>query len=150
MTIGRVCTREVVVAYTHEPLHEAARLMREHHTGTVVVVEVAGGARVPVGIVTDRDIAVAVFATDCDAQKLLVGDVTREALLTVREDADILDVVQQMRDHGVRRVPVVDTRGTLVGIVSSDDLLEVLSEQLSGLAGIGARAMAREEQRIVR
>lgn len=150
MAIGRVCTREVVVAYTHEPLREAARLMREHHTGTVVVVEVAGGMRVPVGIITDRDIAVAVFAIDCDAQKLMVGDVTRGALLTVREDADILDVVSQMRDHGVRRVPVVDAHGALVGIVSSDDLLEVLAEQLSGLARIGVQAASREAQRIVR
>jgi CBS domain-containing protein len=149
MTVGRVCTREVVVAYRHEPLREAARLMRERHTGTVVVVDVVGGSRMPVGIVTDRDIAVAVFAADCDAQKLLVGDVTMDALLTVREDADILDVVAQMRDHGVRRVPVVDSRGVLVGIVSADDLLDVLAEELSGLARIGERAVTREQRREV-
>ncbi|GIK88524.1 MAG: hypothetical protein BroJett026_40050 [Betaproteobacteria bacterium] len=121
-------------------LAEAARLMREHHVGTLVVVEDAPKGRVPVGMLTDRDIAVGILAGGVDPRSLRVGEVMTEKPVTIRESDDVLDALRMMRSRGVRRLPVTDEGGVLVGILSLDDLLEAVAEQLAELA----RAIAVE------
>jgi CBS domain-containing protein len=122
-----------------------ARLMRHHHVGTLVVVEeMNGGRRVPVGIVTDRDAVVEVMATGLDPNTITVGDIMEQELVTARESEGVLETMQIMRYKGVRRLPIVDKDGQLVGIVSFDDLLEILAEQLGELAKIVAREQSRE------
>src|SRR3990172_5533276 len=105
MNAGELCNREVVFAYRNTPLVEAARLMREHHVGSLVVVVDRLSERVPVGILTDRDIVVAVVAKALDPRALTVGDVMAGELLTVREQDGIPDTLRLMREKGVRRVP---------------------------------------------
>ena len=145
MTIGEICTRETVITTRETTVAAAARLMRQHHVGTLVVVDqVNGGKRVPVGIVTDRDAVVEVMATGLDPNAITVGDIMDQELVTARENEGVLETMQIMRYKGVRRLPIVDKDGQLVGIVSFDDLLEVLAEELSELAKIFAREQARE------
>ena len=130
MKLSELCNPFVVSAQRTTPLTEAARLMREHHVGSLVVIEETGKGRVPVGILTDRDIVVAVVAREVDPRTLAVGDVMSSDLATVQADDSVVDVLRLMRRRGIRRVPVVSEAGTLAGIVTIDDLLESAAEQL--------------------
>lgn len=143
--IGEICTRDVVFAARETTIATAARLMRHAHVGSLVVVEqMNGGKRAPVGIITDRDIVVEVIATGLKPETITVGDIMADGLLTGRESEGVLETMEMMRCKGVRRLPIVDKNGQLVGIVTVDDLLEVLAEELNELAKIVAREQAHE------
>jgi CBS domain-containing protein len=144
-TIGELCNREVIVARSDTTVAEAAKLMRHHHTGSVVIVEENGGVgRIPVGIITDRDIVIEVCAPGLDPALLTLGEVMSRDLVTVRESEGALETMEIMRYRGVRRLPVVGPGGELVGIITVDDLLEVLGEELGELTKVLAREQARE------
>ncbi len=134
MNAGELCNREFVFAYRDTPLVEAARLMREHHVGSLVVVLERLGERVPVGLLTDRDIVVAVVANGLDERVLTAGDVMSTELVTLREQDGISEVLRLMRDNGVRRVVVLTGNGALAGIVAIDDILELVAEQMDTFA----------------
>jgi CBS domain-containing protein len=144
MAVGEICSREVVFARRGESLRVAAQLMREKHVGALAVVDERNGDRIPVGIITDRDIVIAVVAKGLDADTLLVGEAMSPDLVTARESDGVSECIAKMRAKGVRRVPVVDARGALVGIVSADDFLDLLAEELSGLARMIASEQRRE------
>jgi len=141
MNAGRVCKRGVVTVRPTDDLIAAAHVMREKHVGYLVVSE---GGRV-VGVLTDRDIVVEVLAQEVDARALKVGDVMTRDPLLIEEDHSIEAVLCHMREAGVRRVPVVDRRGALSGVLSIDDVLERIAEELLNIAG-----SIRNEQRIER
>ena len=134
MPISEVCNREVVVIQRDTTIAEAAKLMRQHHVGDVLVVEERGGMRVPLGIVTDRDLVVEIMAPELDPAVITVGDIMLPELVTVKEHAGLFEAIQYMRAKGVRRLPVVTDSGGLVGILTLDDLLELLAEELLALA----------------
>jgi len=144
MPIGDVCIRDVVVASRETTAREAARLMAENHVGNLVVVEDIGGRRIPVGIITDRDIVRNVVAEGLDAGLFTLGDLGARELVTTAEDQGIYECMQQMRINGIRRMPVVDRKGGLVGIISLDDLIQLLAEETSELAKVIVREQARE------
>lgn len=146
MTIGEICNREVAYTARDTTVQAAAKLMRNYHVGTLVVVDEFSGRRVPAGIVTDRDIVVEVNAVDLDPKVITVGDIMGQELVTIAESAGLLETMEVMRFKGVRRLPVVGREGELVGIVSIDDLLEILAEELSDLTRIVAREQAHEAQ----
>jgi CBS domain-containing protein len=146
LTVGEICTRSVTIAFRSTPLNGAARLMRENHVGSLVVVEETGGMRVVVGILTDRDIVTAVVAADLEPATLRTEDVMSTDLITAREDDSLIDLVRSMRRKGVRRVPVVGAQGELVGLATLDDVLDVLSQELSQLVGAIASEGKRERQ----
>lgn len=133
MDVGTLCTREVATILPTASVLQVAQLMRERHVGDLVVAE--GG--IPLGIVTDRDIVVSVVAMGLtnpetiDVRDLLVGE-----LITIDEGASVQQAVSQMSVAGVRRLPVVDSEGVLVGILTLDDLLEVASDDLAALARV--------------
>ena len=148
MGVGEICSREAVFAKRNESVAQAARLMREHHVGSVVVADERNGRRFPVGIVTDRDIAVGVVALGLDPEKRNVESAMPAELVCVRETDGLGRAVALMRAQGVRRLPVIDAAGGLVGILSADDALEVLSEELYCLAGmVAAGERFEREQR---
>src|SRR5690348_16604406 len=97
MPIGEICSREVVVMQRHESILEAARLMRQHHVGDVVVAEERDGARVPVGLVTDRDLVVEIMATELDPEVITVEDIMEPELVCVKEDVGIFEATQYIR-----------------------------------------------------
>lgn len=144
MTIGELCTREVVYIGRNESAADAARLMRQHHVGSLVVLDPPEAGGKPAGIVTDRDIAVGVVALGLDAGRTPIEGVMRPGITCIREDEGLGRAVALMRSEGVRRLPVVDARGVLVGIVCADDLLELVAEEMSGLAGMMGREFGRE------
>ncbi|HTS51150.1 MAG TPA: CBS domain-containing protein [Bryobacteraceae bacterium] len=146
MPIGDVCVRDVVVAGPETTVREAARLMAKQHVGNLVVVqEEAGGRVVPIGIITDRDIVRNVVAEALDARVFTLGDLGVRELVTVNEDLGIFECMQHMRLHGIRRMPVVDQDGALVGIISLDDMIQLLAEEMGELGKLIAREQAYEE-----
>ena len=144
MSVGELCNREVVIAEKTLPVTEAARLMRSRHVGDLVVVEDKGGHKHPVGIVTDRDIVVEVVAAGVNPDALKVGDIMGPEVATVRESEGLFEALRYMRNKGVRRMPVVDASGGLVGILTLDDLLSLLAEEMMELAKLVSRERQRE------
>jgi len=144
MPIGDVCIREVLVATSETTALEAARLMRRHHVGDLVVVAGGNDSRIPSGIVTDRDIVLSVVATGLDPSIFTLGDLITDHVVTVREDLGVFECIQKMRSRGVRRMPVVDAQDNLVGIVSVDDLIQLLGQELSELGRLISREQAKE------
>jgi CBS domain-containing protein len=139
MGVGEICSREVVFARRSESVAQAARLMRQHHVGSVVVADERNGRFYPAGIITDRDIALGVVALGQDPEKRSIEAAMPAELVCVRETDGLGRAVALMRAQGVRRLPVIDAAGALVGILSADDALEILSEELYCLAGMVAR-----------
>lgn len=144
MAVGEICNREVVVTGKTLSVVDAAQLMRTHHVGDLVVIEEKDGCRRPVGIVTDRDIVVEVVAAGVNPEALTVGDIMAAEVATVREGDGLFEALRLMRDKGVRRMPVVDREGALAGILTMDDLLELLAEEMAELAKLVSHERKRE------
>jgi CBS domain-containing protein len=148
MNIGEICTRTVSRIDRKASLVDAARQMREEHVGDLVVVEQRGGRAIPVGVLTDRDIVVGVLAKDADHLRTLeAGDVVMGTLVTATEDEDLEPVLHRMRLFGVRRIPVVDGHGAVTGLLSIDDILPALSDEVAELAFLVSRQADREPKR---
>lgn len=146
MKAASICRQKCVTISVSDDLAAAAKLMRDEHIGFLVVVEPGTSKErgsAPVGVITDRDIVVAVVARDADPGALRVGDVMTPDPVVVRSDASLENVARMMRDSGIRRAPVVDVNGRACGVVSIDDILDVLARQLTDLA-----ALIRNERRI--
>lgn len=135
MKIGELCSREVVTIEGGATLREAALLMRNKHVGALVVVQASGGLTRPVGLLTDRDIVVAVLAVaGARPEGIRAGDAMSQPLAVAREEDGVFEAIATMRDKAVRRLPVVSRDGALAGIVTLDDLLHVVSTELANLA----------------
>ena len=145
MNISDICTIQTISCSRDETVQGAALLMRKHHVGDLVVVD-GNGEAIPVGILTDRDIVVSVVALGLDPASLLVGDIMSDDLLTCGEEDDVYQTIEHMRVRGIRRVPVVNKSGGLAGIVSADDLLEFLAEEMGDLSRISGSQQAHEKR----
>jgi len=146
MQVGEICTREVVCASVETTVAAAAKLMRQYHIGDVIVTREENGRRIPLGIVTDRDVVLGVVAPELNPAALTVGDIMGPELLTGGEMEDVFDAIQRMRNKGVRRMPVVQDDGSLAGILSVDDVIEVLAEEMNQLARLISREQLQEQQ----
>lgn len=144
MNIGEVCSREVYIFTAAEPLANAAAEMTKRHIGAIVVVRTEPERVRPIGIVTDRDIVRGQLSLKKDLENLTVGEVMTGDPLTAPETAGVAETIERMRVRRVRRVPVIDGRGDLVGIVSLDDLLPVLADELRALAYLVGNQASRE------
>jgi CBS domain-containing protein len=146
MSAGEYCNRDVVIVSKDEPVSEAISLMRSHHVGDVVVVETIEGTTMPVGILTDRDIVIEILAEGVDLDAVAIVDVMSYELVTVSENTALIDTIKLMRDKGVRRIPVVNEKGGLEGLLSVDDILELLAEQLTDIISLIGKEQSRESE----
>jgi CBS domain-containing protein len=146
MTLKTICNREVLFAQKNDGLVEAAKLMRDYHAGDVVVIEERNGLRYPIGIVTDRDIVVELIAKEVDVNSVTLGDVMCREITVAKEDDDVNDTIKIMRQKGIRRLPVVADNGTLVGIVTMDDLIDLIAEQLKDIAELIGKQQKLEKK----
>jgi CBS domain-containing protein len=142
MKLGQVCETHVVTATANQSLAEAALEMRRTQVGALVVVEERNNAVWPVGIVTDRDIAVA-LSTRTGSERPQVGGIMSQNLIVASEHDDFFDGLTKMRRFGIRRLPIVALDGSLRGIITLDDVLDVLSAKLREAASVVPR-----EQRV--
>lgn len=148
MKTGTACNRSVACIDGEESVRDASRLMREHHVGDLVITRDERGRRVPVGLVTDRDLVLEVMALDIDPESVTVGDLfTGPRLITAAFDEELEETLHSMRSHGVRRVPVLQDDGTLAGIITMDDVLRLLAEQLLDVTRLVSRQTEIEAER---
>lgn len=146
MQLKDLCVLDVAYCTPDITVTAAARLMREHHTGDLVIIDDADEEREPVGIVTDRDIVVEVLARGRDPGKTTVGEIMSKQLVIASGSEDVSQALQRMVAHGVRRIPVVDDGQFVLGIVTLDDILRVQAEQASSIAHIVSKQQAREQR----
>jgi len=147
MTAGELCNRTVYIIRADENVLEAARLMKRYHVGCLVVVEERGRDRVPIALVTDRDLVVKGLAeASGDLQTMPVSQVMSDGLTTARDTEDAFDVRKKMRARGVRRIPVVDAENRLQGIIAFDDMVEWMAQELTDLAQLVSREQQRESE----
>ncbi len=133
MLIKELCQRDIVAVGRDDTAFKAAELMRQNHVGDVLVVEKKNGITTPSGIVTDRDIVIEIVATDLDPHVITVGDIMLPHLCTIGENAEIFAAIRLMTGKGIRRLPVTGKHGSLVGILTLDDLLQTMSQESFGI-----------------
>jgi CBS domain-containing protein len=136
MRIGEICSRDVLTVEPDEPLAKCARVMEDASVGSVVVVDRSRGFARPIGIVTDRDMLRGQFDRRADLFCLSAGDVMTANPLVLREDCDVRNAIERMGERAVRRVPVVDDGGELVGIATFDDLLPAIAGQIAAIGAL--------------
>ena len=129
-----LCSRKVTTAPTTAPVATLSKLMRSDHVGSVVVT--ADGSRKPMGIVTDRDIVMEVVAMGLDPATLTAGDIMTTSPAVASAGDDALWALKIMRDRGVRRLPVVDEKGELAGLLAFDDVMQHVGTTLGDIAQV--------------
>ncbi|MFI7836242.1 CBS domain-containing protein [Pseudomonas asiatica] len=147
MSIGKYCNRDVVTALPSISILAAARMMSRYHVGDLVLAEPVDRDRYrPIGLITDRDLALRIIACNPpDQEDLQAIDVLPRPLITANQNEDLFDVILNMRRANIRRIPVVDDFGLLVGIVTADDLVGLLADHLHELTLLIRQQSRREE-----
>ena len=142
-----ICRKPVVTAPAEASILEVAALMRTNHVGSVVVTHGAG-SRSPAGILTDRDIVVEVLALGLDPATITAGEIMTQAPAVCPVDEDVLWALKVMRDRGVRRLPVVDGAGELLGMLAFDDVMQHLGGSFGDISQmIGTQRLAETARR---
>jgi signal-transduction protein with cAMP-binding, CBS, and nucleotidyltransferase domain len=144
MHILDICTRETVTCRRNASALDVARLMRQRHVGDVIVVDDTEGCTAPVGVVTDRDLVVHVLAAGVDPESVTASDIMSDNPATALGSEAIFDAIWHMRGHGIRRLPIVDRRGALIGVVTADDVTRFLATELGEVARIAPQQTERE------
>jgi len=146
MNVGNYSTRDIITTQKDCSIFEAARLMREHHVGSLIVVIDNQDEPGPVGIVTDRDIVIEVLAEGIMPDTVTVNDIMTPTPVVAREQDDIISVLNMMEERGVRRIPVMNVYDELTGILSTDDMLKFFHHGLGKIVGIYNREIANEKK----
>ena len=144
MLIKEICMGNVVVCDPQTSALQAASLMRHRHVGDVVVVDNPVSEGVPLGVVTDRDLVVEVLGNGLDPAKTNVGSLMRTPVVIARESEDTATVIERMRTHGVRRVPVIAGEGEIIGIVILNDLLKAVIADAGALLEVMTKGQLNE------
>lgn len=144
MMLSELCTLEVASCSPRTSVLEAARIMRQKHTGDLVVVDDGEDDKEPLGVITDRDIVLEVLATGLNPASTTVGSVIRTPIVLAHDTEDASAALERMRMHGVRRIPVVGHRNRLIGILTVDDLLKLLAADATALTEIISRQQHHE------
>lgn len=146
MSLNECTSTDVVCCTSDTPIADVASLMRTHHIGDVVVTDERDGICIPIGIVTDRDIVIETIALNVDASSFTAGDLMITPLAVASESARLPEILQLMQMHKVRRIPLVSTEGSLRGIVTADDIIRLLANELTLVADAIGEQPSREEQ----
>ncbi|WP_435157479.1 CBS domain-containing protein [Haladaptatus sp. DFWS20] len=132
MTVQDVARTDVMTSHQNQSVGNLATVMKEEDVGSVIIED----DHRPVGIVTDRDLVLEVLEPRRDPSEVTAADVMTETPTTVRTDEGILEATAAMYEKGVRRLPIVDDDGEIVGIVTLDDLMVLLTDEMDNLVGV--------------
>ncbi len=138
--LGKICTTPATTASPDTTVREAAHRMRTRKIGALVIVN---ERKEPIGVLTDRDITVNVVAQGADPAQVRVGAMIRRRPAVIRDSAGILDATKLMSRRGVRRLPVVNGTGQVIGVLSLDDLLMLLGSELANIASTLSSELGR-------
>jgi CBS domain-containing protein len=143
MTVEAVFTPSLVKATRATSVRDAARLMRKHHVGALILTDVGLERDKPVGIVTDRDIVIKAVAEGVPPDTP-VEQVMTQALATVLRTDTLQHALEVMRTRGVRRLAVAEAGGELAGFISIDDIVDQLAAEVAGVHGVIGSELSRE------
>jgi CBS domain-containing protein len=146
MLLREICTPDAVSCAADRSALHAARLMREHHVGDLIVVEDVESHPSPIGVVTDRDIVVEVLGKELDPARVKLRQIMRTPVVMASVTEDVAQALERMKFHGVRRIPLVDEASRLIGVVTLDDLLKRLAADAASLAEVVIREQDREHR----
>lgn len=144
MSLRSICNREVVTIGRKSTLKDVSNLMNQKHVGSILVIEQMNGNKVPAGIITDRDLALTMSSTE-KPQMLLVEQIMQSQPVLAKVDDGIFETIEKMHKYGVKRLPVVDEKGSLYGIISADDLLTFMGEEINNLGKIRETQISHEK-----
>ncbi|MEK6774094.1 MAG: CBS domain-containing protein [Bdellovibrionota bacterium] len=145
-SLSQFYEKDVVCLTINDTIFDAAKLMLEKHIGDIVITdENADRSPIPVGIITDRDIVVNSVAKKLDPASVKLSAVMTEQLVTATEESSLTDLVQLMTDEGISRLPIVDSGGALVGILSSKRIFQYFAQGLCELSSLTVRQQQREQ-----
>ena len=147
MKVGIHSQHEVATVYGDASVAQAAATMRDRHVGDLVVVKGCENQLVPIGMLTDRDIAIGVVGQGLKPDLTKVTDAMSTDLVMVNVDDELTDVLRTMSDKGVRRAPVIDDHGILHGIVSMDDLIGAIAAELVRVTRLIRRGQEHEVEK---
>jgi len=136
MDLNKIGKSSVITVPSHIQIDDAAKIMRSNHIGDLIVVEEKEGAKIPVGIITDRDIVLATIALGIPTENLSVGDIMSTNLITSNKNESLLHIINLMKDNGVKRIPLIGENKELTGIITTEDVSRLLSIELSALSQI--------------
>jgi CBS domain-containing protein len=148
MNLLQACSHRIVTAKTTTTVVEAAKLMREHHVGSVIVMGDQVPVR-PVGIVTDRDIAIKAVARP-ELKVASIEQIMSGKPVMAPGAMGLHEAIELMREQGVRRLLVTGNDGDLRGIISFDDVLMVIAKELNAMTQLIAAGMVNEERKTAR
>lgn len=140
MSVGKICRRPARTIEREQTVLEAARQMARHGVGSLVVIH----DEKPFGIVTDRDVALRALTGELDASSTAVSEIATTPVVSLREELPVSQASDRMRTHGLRRVPVIDARGRVVGMVAADDMVRLIAEELVALADVASEQTPAE------
>ncbi|HEY5755671.1 MAG TPA: CBS domain-containing protein [Steroidobacter sp.] len=146
MKVSDICKRGVIAVDNTVDITAAAELMRQQHVGFLIVYRLGDEMRRPIGVLTDRDIVIEIVAKKVDPASVTVDDLMTRQPLVANEYEELGDVLLAMRNAGIRRVPVVDTRGALMGVVAIDDAFDVITTFMCDITG-SVKNEQRQERR---
>ena len=130
MSLKPLMSKEITSLPSTATVLDAAKFMTDMNVGSVIIMK----DDIPSGILTDRDIVAKVLAQGKDPRNMGIGEIMRVPVVTISEDRDIIDATKLMANHAIRRLPVVDTSGKLVGVISLDDVLILLGQEMQNIA----------------
>ena len=128
MKIENIMTRNPATATLNTSLHDVAQMMAENDCGCIPVVE-REGAKVPIGMLTDRDIVLRTVAHNKNPLNMIAGEVMTDHVVTVHPDTTLEDCCEAMEQNHIRRVPVVDEKGEIVGMIAQADIARDAPEE---------------------
>ena len=132
MTVYTICQTNVVSVKPDATIPFVAELMKDKNIGCIVVTE----DHRPVGIITDRDIALRAASLCDEPEPALIESIMTRDIRTIRKDTGVFDAIREMKSAGVRRMPIVDAGGRLVGLLTVDDLIRLLAREMADIARI--------------
>lgn len=138
MTVGSICSRVVATASSQETIRAAAQRMAANDVGTLVILD-ATDVALPIGMVTDRDIVLRCVVAGLNPDREQVGTIMTRPLHSVNEQAPVEEAMENMARAGTRRLAVVDRSGSLVGVLSLDDVLDLLADETGAIGRLLAK-----------
>ena len=140
MSLKELMTEDVTYLPSTATVLDAAKFMTSMNVGSVIVAD----GESPSGLITDRDIVAKVIALGKDSSTTKIGEVMVSPVVTISEDKDIIDATKLMSTHGIRRLPITDAKGNLAGVISLDDVLLFLSEEMGNVATTLKKELEKE------
>lgn len=136
-----MAVHKVATTTPEKTIQECAAQMRREHVGSLVVID--ENAK-PLGMITDRDITIEGVAKGLDLARTSVSDLMTAPVVTAAENEGMVVALARMRENGIRRLPIVDESGRLVGVITNSNLIKELSELLDSLVRNISSSKTRE------